>query len=69
MMSCRGAGCWVDMYIFSENNDGVQLLKTLCCDSKAKDTVASGWGWVTHCLSVTWLLRTQWLLNLRGVEA
>lgn len=28
-----------------------------------------GGGWVRHCLSVTWLLRIQWLLNLRGVEA
>lgn len=37
--------------------------------SKTEDVVASGWGWVTLCLTVTWLLRVQWLLNLRGVEA
>lgn len=38
-------------------------------DSKIEGAVASGCGWVVLCLTVTWLLRVQWLLNLRGVEA
>lgn len=47
----------------------IRLFTAPRSDSKTEDTVASGWGWVTHCLTVTWLLRVQWLLNLRGVEA
>lgn len=68
---------WVNMYIFIVSEwgwreyeaSGLGSLKPRCSDSKTEDTVASGWGRVPHCLTVTWLLRTQWLLNLRGVEA
>lgn len=42
---------------------------TESADSKTEDVVALGWGRVTLCLTVTWLLSVQWLLNLRGVEA
>lgn len=65
---------WANMYIFIVGRwgwceCGAQLCKAQRSDSKTGDSVASGWGRVTHCLTVSWLLRTQWLLNLRGVEA
>lgn len=47
----------------------IKLLKAQRSNSKTQDTVAYGRGWVTHCLTVTWLLRTEWLLNLRAAEA
>lgn len=69
-------GCWVNMYIFIVRGTitwvwgvWIRLLKAQRSNSKTQDTVALGWGWMTHCLTVTWLLRTQWLLNLRAVEA
>lgn len=38
-------------------------------DSKAEDAVASGWGVGDALFDCYLLLRVQWLLNLRGVEA
>lgn len=70
--------CWPLICIFSlsagvdEVNMScwIRLLAALHSEGKTqKDAVASGWGRVTHCLTVTWLLRVQWLLNLRGAEA
>lgn len=70
--TCVAVGCGVHMYVFIVRGSGwrwVRILKAQSSDSKTQDIVASGWGWVTHCLTVTWLLKTQRLLNLRGVEA
>ena len=70
-------GSWVNMYIFIVGGwrwreyeaFGSDSLKPSALTVKQKTLSPQGGGWVTHCLTVTWLLRAPWLLNLRGVEA
>lgn len=70
-------GSWVNMYIFIVGGWGWREYEAFGSDSlkpgaltvKQKTLSPQGGGWVTHCLTVTWLLRAPWLLNLRGVEA
>lgn len=75
--TCMRVGSWVNMCIFIVRGwgwreyeaFGLGSLKPSALTVKQKALSPQGGGRGTHCLAATWLLRAQWLLNLRGVEA
>lgn len=67
--ACRQLIC---IFLLGAGEDEVNMghwLVSHCSDSKNKRHWRLRVGVVTRCLTVTWLLRVQWLLNLRSVEA